>query len=100
MQSVTFVVLGPPVPLARPRLGGGHVYTPRKSKEHKERIGWAAIEVRPQDWVVAGTTYSVRAEFYTEDVSVDVDNMLKLTLDALQGVLFRNDRAVWHVDAR
>jgi len=98
-MKVTFTVLGPPVPLARPRLGKGHVYTPKRSQYHKTRIGYAALAVRPRDWQRKGA-YRVQADFYVLTARGDVDNFLKCVVDGLQGVLFNDDRDVLQVQAR
>ena len=98
-MKVTFAVQGPPVPLARPRFGKGRVYTPKRSQQHKTRIGYAALAVRPQGWQRKGA-YRVQADFYVLKGRGDVDNYLKCVLDGLQGVLFNDDRDVLQVQAR
>lgn len=40
---------------------------------------------------------SLRIDVYRPRKTGDLDNTLKLVLDALQGHLYENDRQVWHI---
>jgi len=98
MNKCEFTVAAPPVPLARPRLGKGYVYTPKRSQQHKALLGWAATKARPRDWLQTGH-FAVYLGFYVTNNKGDLDNYIKLTLDSLQGILFENDRDVTTITA-
>lgn len=93
----TFTLLGRPVPKARPRIGkNGRVYTPSATKEAESMIGWF--------WRVAGGTMvdgDVKAvlEFHCPDRrKVDVDNLTKTVLDALNGLAYRDDAQITRLE--
>lgn len=92
-RKYLFEVPGRPVPKARPRFKrGGGVYTPRKTKEYEERVGWCAKQVikNPLNGEIA-----VNIIVYVKNnVYPDLDNIGKSILDGLQGIAYRNDRQV------
>lgn len=80
-----------PVPKARPRLGAnGRMYTPRKTKEFEELIGWTTRSVvrKPIEKPV-----KVNIDVYSK-TKADIDNVAKAILDGLSGVAFLDDRQV------
>lgn len=90
---IQLTVLGEPVAKARPRLGvRGHTYTPRRTVHGEEKVlsylkAWYPA-LRP-----AEGCFSVSVDCYFKGApKVDVDNLLKLVLDAL-------NRRVWHDDS-
>jgi Holliday junction resolvase RusA-like endonuclease len=107
------LIPGEPCPKKRPRLGrGGTTYTPAATKYAESVIAWlAAKQVRPPlddpdsaFWMVA-RFHCMRAR------GPDIDNLVKLVMDALSprrfkhrapgpGLLWRNDRQVVSLDAR
>lgn len=94
------VLPGEPASKARPRLGkGGNVYTPRETT-HAEEL-W---KLTLQQAGVAGpndaSAYAVRLRFHSGVwTRKDVDNMVKLVLDACNGVVWADDRQVVGIDA-
>lgn len=113
-------VPGEPVGKGRPRLGrNGHVYTPdaTRSKEHEVAALWWSPTI-PIEIPVAVriTAYYGRAASHLlkdgESLSAigrragivpmktpDLDNVVKLVLDGLNGVAFRDDKQVQSVEA-
>jgi len=94
-----FVIPGPPVPKARARYSGsgrGGFYTPEKTKEAEsdidilfhEAVGLGLVEDKKSH-------FGVGCIFYTKDRrKLDVDNLLKLVLDGING-LWGDDSQVW-----
>lgn len=83
------IIPGNPVPKGRPRLGNGFVYTPRETQraEHTVKAHARRAGAKPMQGPI-----SIELRFYRETKRrVDVDNMAKLVLDALNGVCWRDD---------
>lgn len=106
-------VPGDPVGKGRPRLGrGGRVYTPDATRraEHAVAAAWWSpvipIEIPVEVWVTA--YYARPKDHFLKDGSLsaagkrlpvpmktpDLDNVVKLVLDALNGVAYRDDKQV------
>lgn len=106
MVPVAFLSLtGEPVSKARARFtkygSKVHAYTPERTRTAEDRIkaeylrAAGAVE-RDQD-----AAFSIEADFYCGTRQRrDVDNMLKLVLDALNGVAYPDDVQVLEVSAR
>ena len=104
MTAVESVVViefaGEPVGKARPRLGKGHVYTPRKTASFETALGWCArVAMRGRGMLEGPLSIYVRALFTHDTTHKTVgDYVLKSVCDALQGICFKDDAAI--VDAR
>lgn len=92
-----FEVPGEPVSKARHRRDprDGHSYSPEKNAVAEAKVGWlfrhAAGAMRPSDT----ETFGVLAVFYTVTRHKrDVDNLLKIIFDALNGVCWKDDSQV------
>jgi Holliday junction resolvase RusA-like endonuclease len=99
-----FTVPGEPVSKDRPRFDpeDGHVYTPRKTTEAETTVGWA-FKAAVRGWQLdASTAFGVMALFRcaTTRGRRDGDNLLKLLLDALNGVAWKDDAQVHEEAAR
>lgn len=99
--SIAIVVLGDPRAKGRPRFDPrtGRARTPRGTRLAENTFGWEArkqlTSVQPLTGPVA-----VRVRFYTATARrVDVDNLVKLTLDALNGIAWEDDSQIVHVTA-
>ena len=97
-------IAGPPVPKARPRVVNGRTYTPKRTKEYEDRIGWAWREANLLYAQPSSGRVAVSIEVF-EDKRVpqrmgDLDNYVKAALDALNGIAWKDDRQVSGIDAR
>ena len=92
---VRFTLEGEPVPKARPRvLRNGHVYTPKRTVDYETALrlaARAAFFVYPTDQ----KGLVVSALFGRTAMRGDLDNLLKSLLDAMQGIIYVDDRQVW-----
>ncbi|HEX7124165.1 MAG TPA: RusA family crossover junction endodeoxyribonuclease [Thermodesulfobacteriota bacterium] len=94
---VVAVILGEPVPKGRPRLGLGRVYTPRATRLAEEAIGWN-LKLAMRGGPFLGDV-RVALRFRETTRRADLDNLVKLVLDAANGVVWRDDRQVVALDA-
>lgn len=92
---LSFVVFGEPVSKGRPRSGNGQpVYTPKRTRDAEKKLR-SAFEAMHPGFVPLTGRLAFHADFYRETGRyVDVDNLLKLCTDALNGVAFRDDEQV------
>ena len=100
---VAFTLRGEPVAKMRHRMANGHTYTPRETVEAQKAIAWAyrAAGGKMLDgplqlhcaFLVRGRTSAAHLD------PRDVDNLVKLVKDALEGVAYSNDRRITHVYA-
>ena len=104
-MNYVFTVPGPPLVKRRPRhmvTTGGTVrtYSPDETVEAKEAVRVALRET------IAGVQptkdpYAVICRFYTRNRSKrDLDNLGKLVLDALNGIVWMDDSQVWQLYLR
>lgn len=111
--SITIRVPGPPRGKARPRFTKtGRAYTPAKTKAYEQAIGWAAravhkgepiagpVHVRviancpvPKSWPKAKRLDALLGNI-PHLVKPDIDNVTKAVLDALNGIMWRDDSQV------
>lgn len=93
-RVVTFTVDGDPVPKGRPRHAlNGHTYTPPRTVEYEERIGFAWIGEGPKPPPFIGpvsVTIIVRERVHP----ADLDNYAKVVLDGLNGLAWADDKQV------
>jgi Holliday junction resolvase RusA-like endonuclease len=89
---VSFTFPGEPVPKGRPRSNrSGHTYTPTRTKQAEDAIRW---ELKAQGAKPTSEPVFVTVCFDCKSATSDLDNLLKLVLDAAQGLLYENDRQV------
>jgi len=93
-MAIKITIPGRPVPKARPRLGmrgkTAYIYTPSRTKEYEEFIGWTAKAAgcKPLEGPV-----EVELWCYTKG-RADVDNLSKSILDGLNRIAFEDDSQV------
>ena len=93
-MAIKITIPGRPVPKARPRLGmrgkTAYIYTPQRTKEYEELVGWTAKAAgcKPLEGPV-----EVELWCYTKG-RADVDNLSKSILDGLNGIAFEDDSQV------
>lgn len=113
---LTVILETAPVGKERPKLGrGGNVYTPRKTAAFEQMLAVeAARGMRPRAPFTEPVRLDVHAQFAIPKswpnwrreaalgrtiwpTSVDLDNVIKAVQDALNGVVFQDDRQVVRV---
>lgn len=112
----TITVAGTPVPKARPRFsrartGRAFAYTPKSTQEAEARIRAAWIKeygTQPLDGALRMTVmFSMPIPKSRRDIKPgdmhtsrpDLDNLLKLVQDALNGIAYKDDSQLWSVTA-
>ena len=118
-MELNFVVDGEPVAQGRPRFTriGGFVraYDPKKSKDYKKQIATAAVAAMAESkttitgkplsaeiYIFVGIPKSKSKKFKAAaadgdvlpTVRPDVDNLAKIVLDALNGIVYEDDKQV------
>lgn len=83
------------------RAKNGGVFKRDEVKTFQLALGYYALrESRKNKFALgAGENISIRLVFSVKNINRDLDNMIKATLDSLQGVLFRNDSQIYHIEA-
>ena len=112
MFDVEFIVDMVPVGKGRPRLGRGVVFTPKKTKDAEKKIASAAraamagreatavplmMFVECVFPVPVSYTNRMRSEIERGErvpARVDVDNLAKAALDAINGIIYADDSQV------
>ncbi len=114
-EIMEFVVLGAPQGKARPRFSrkSGTVYTPKKTANYEKKIAaeyrrnggpmfpagtYVSVHVKaifpiPQSWSKAKKQEAID-DLLRPDKKPDIDNILKVVLDALNGVAYEDDKQV------
>jgi crossover junction endodeoxyribonuclease RusA len=96
--AYSFTVPGVPVPKARPRIGNGRAYTPKRTKAHELAV-WAYARQAGVKPITGPVT--VWCEFHLPTPErADADNLAKAVLDALNGTAYADDRQVMELNVR
>ena len=94
---------GEPLPKQRARvLRTGRTYTPARTREAENVIRWYTVVARQKAGVrgLERGPLSLTARFYRSTArTADLDNLVKLVTDALNGVLWHDDRQVVQLHA-
>lgn len=110
-RPFTLTIPGRPRPKGRPRLGrGGRVFTPKQTLEAEQAIRDEYVRQnapfydQPLQIDIVYSTVETEITLtplgdHTTKLTADVDNLIKTTLDGLQGAAFENDRIVMVVTA-
>ncbi|MBT1171717.1 RusA family crossover junction endodeoxyribonuclease [Bifidobacterium sp. SO4] len=94
ISEFTLLLPGDPVPKGRPRVYRGHAVTPKRTVQAENRLEAEFRRKYPQ---TAPYQCPVRldAEFWMSHKGrPDLDNLLKLVLDGLNGVAYLDDKQV------
>jgi len=91
-----------PIPQERPRFtvcykkgrACGRVYETQKMKEYKKLIGWEIKKQFTRPFFSKDIPVGVHIEFWLNDTRADIDNLAKVILDVMQGIVYENDRQV------
>lgn len=104
----TFHVDAKPKAKGRPRFANGRTYTPKDTLDAEKFVASCydgPLYTGPVAVFVAyhkdhsEVTVTPLSEGYERKAQADIDNLLKLTLDALNGVAWDDDRQVVHLEA-
>ena len=88
--GIELVIKGEPIAMQRPRLGRVHAYNPQA--ELKKQTQW---EIKSQwPYPVSLKPLFVLFKFFLTRDNKDIDNIIKFYLDAMQGIVFKNDLQV------
>jgi crossover junction endodeoxyribonuclease RusA len=97
MTIQRFTVTGNPIPKARPRVVHGHTYTPAETTRAEQRVQMHARKARVR---CTDQPVFLWLAFYRENaLSCDLDNLIKLVQDALNGLAWKDDRQIVQVSA-
>jgi Holliday junction resolvase RusA-like endonuclease len=110
IAEFTITIAGDPVPKGRPRFGAGKIYTPEKTRRweqvaamlaRQKMAGESRMEGPLEVVVVAEWPIPMRWPKWKREAAEqgcvahtakpDADNVLKAAVDALNGVVFRDD---------
>lgn len=94
-MTASVQIPGDPVPKARPRVAGRRAYTPARTQAAEDRIRYAWNLAAERWQPMAGATYGCEIEFRCATRRrVDIDNLAKTVLDALNGLAWIDDAQV------
>ncbi len=100
------LIHGEPVAKGRPRVRkDGHTYTPEKTQQAEEIIQWNFKETYPQRDVDDKNIFSVYCKFWVlgykngKPRMFNLDNGVKLIMDALTGFIWADDNQVVEIKA-
>jgi Holliday junction resolvase RusA-like endonuclease len=101
MDNFKFVVQGDPRSKARPRVVRGRTFTPKTTMEAEASVAAAASDaLEGVDWDFTGPM-RLDIDFYMKTARLtDCDNLAKLVMDAIQGLVFENDSQVSDLHVR
>jgi Holliday junction resolvase RusA-like endonuclease len=96
---------GDPPSKARARFNGrgskARAFTPERTRAGEEALGWAVKAAKPGLRPDPDGSFEVNVAFYTATWQRrDLDNMVKLVLDACNGVVWEDDAQVTAIHAR
>lgn len=98
MSVLAFVVDGAPVPYKRVQRGHGRAWVPARMRAYMDQVAEDASVALASDgvvdWPVDGAYRVEVVSYMPTRRAIDVDNLGKIVLDALNGVLWRDDSQV------
>lgn len=84
---------GNPIPKGRPIYDGDHFYTPDRTSEWEDTVGWQCRDQWKQRPLLG--PLGIDFTFYRENrLKVDLDNLEKAMLDALESILYVDDAQI------
>jgi Holliday junction resolvase RusA-like endonuclease len=96
--EVRFSVEGKPVPKARARVINGRSYTPASTRDWEGLVSWSAKLAMAGRPPLEGEI-AVRLHFLGAHGSADLDNLVKSMLDAMNRVVYTDDKLITQITA-
>lgn len=117
-EPVTIVIMGPPAGKGRPKFTRkGHAFTPEHTRAAEKQIAWTAksemgsrapmegplmlnfraIYVIPKSWPKQKQMDALLGRIRPTS-KPDIDNVQKLLCDAMNGIVYRDDSQIVHVE--
>ena len=97
-MDLKFIVQTPPIPKGRPRVTKrGITFTPKRTKDATAVVVAVIKDLLEDDYEPDGTSdFGINCNFYCrlKGHGADVDNLLKLVLDACNGLVWKDDSQV------
>ena len=101
-QQITFAVPGNPKPKERPRFVKGYAYTATATKFYEKTVQISAMKELAQwrsensgrHWTGIGRFSLSCFLFFSDKRNRDIDNCVKAISDALNGMLYDDDRQI------
>lgn len=94
---ISFLVPGDPIPKGRPRFANGRVYTPPKTVAFERKVGMCARMAKVK--CLKGDVQLIIDFHLKTHRRVDIDNLLKGCMDALNGIAWKDDTQVTSIVA-
>lgn len=109
MESLRTFIPIDPVPKARPRFTRrGHVYTPGHTRQYEDIVRWKCKDLIQQNKMLYDMALNITIKFflrkpesvkrYYPSVRPDIDNYVKAILDAMNGVVYKDDGQIVKLD--
>jgi len=91
-----FTIPGPPVPCQRARSDGRQWYTPKRTKDFKELVGWVSRQaVGANREYPSAEALTLVCQFWLKDrTRRDLDNLVKGVKDGMTGIVWIDDSQV------
>ncbi|MGF7431075.1 RusA family crossover junction endodeoxyribonuclease [Thermoanaerobacterium thermosaccharolyticum] len=87
------VIPGRPVPKGRPRFSkAGHAYTPRRTREYEELVGWKVREIIKEP-IKGDVTLHIKV-YVKRNVFPDLDNIAKSIQDGMNKIAYYDDKQI------
>lgn len=87
------IIPGRPVPKGRPRFSKtGHAYTPQRTREYEELVGWKVREIMKEP-LQGNVALHIRV-YVKRNVFPDIDNIAKSCMDGMNGIAYKDDKQV------
>lgn len=98
-MTFTFFVEGQPLPKERPRIGKNRAYTPPKTQAWENTIAWGVRAKMGHLEPFMGDV-KVTLVFHRKGKKrADLDNFCKSALDAMNGIVYHDDKQVTRLEA-
>jgi Holliday junction resolvase RusA-like endonuclease len=95
MTTYRFTAPGQPIPKGRPKhMRNGHTYTPERTVNGEANMGIAFRQGIVGYGPPRPGFFKLSCIFYVKRDDADIDNLIKLVMDGLQGIAWINDKQI------